>query len=487
MAFLDTLITNWHRASAGAYQLWADTVDDQGYTFDNMLPYFKKSVDFEDANDHLRLRNATPQVDTSFFSKCGGPLKVSYSNFATSFASWVVKGLRSIGLEDVQGFVAGRILGYSYTIWSLDRQQQTRSSSETSFLRYALAKTTNLNVHVSTLAKRIVFNGTAAQGVVVNAGGADFLLTAKREVIVSAGAFRSPQLLLASGIGARAQLEALDIPVVADRPGVGQNLTDHISFGASWPVSIVTHSALGNPSYAAAAAEQYVANRTGALASTGGDIIAFEKLPANTLSQLSEEARAGLTAIPNDWPDVEYFFSDAFTGNGRDFIHGKPPSSANYVTNSAVLAAPFSRGSVTITSKDTAVLPKVDLNYFGDRRDQEIAVAAFRRVRALTEQSAMKDILTGPEAYPGGNITSYDDILRAIRECAVPVFHASATCAMGKATDSWAVVDSKARVIGVDRLRVVDASAFPFLIPGHPQATVYGLAEKIAEDINQGQ
>ncbi|KAK2598138.1 hypothetical protein QQS21_005689 [Conoideocrella luteorostrata] len=474
------------RSSVGTHQFWADTVDDQSYTFDNLLPYFKRSVNFEGVNSQFRAKNATPEIDDSFFDENGGPLKVSYSNFATSFGTWVAKALRSIGFKDVKGFVTGNILGYSYTVWSLDRQQQTRSSSETSFLRYALANTTNLNVYTSTLAKQIVFNENTAQGVLVNAGGADFLLTAKREVIVSAGAFRSPQLLLASGIGPRAQLKALNIPVVADRSGVGQNLTDHVSFGISWPVNLVTHSAFGHPGYAAAAAEQYLTNRTGALASTGGDIIAFEKFPNKVLSCLSNETRTALAANPQDWPDVEYYFADAFTGNGKDFVHGHPPSNANYVSNSAALVAPFSRGNVTITSRDTAVLPRVNLNYLQDVRDQEIAVAAFRRIRVLTEQSDMKDILAGPEAYPGANITSYAEILKAIQDSALPVYHAAASCAMGKTTDPWAVVDSRARVIGVNSLRVVDASAFPFLIPGHPQATVYALAEKIADVINRG-
>ncbi|KID81377.1 Glucose-methanol-choline oxidoreductase [Metarhizium guizhouense ARSEF 977] len=234
-------------SSAGTYQLWADAVDDQSYTFSNLLPYFKKSVNFQGADCQLRARNSTPEIDVSFFDKHGGPLKASYLNFSTSFGTWVAKGLRSMGLDGVQGFVTGRILGYSYTVWSLDRQRQTRSSSDTSFLRCALAHTTNLNVYTSTLAKRIVFNATTAQGVLVNAGGAEFLVTAKREVVLSAGAFRCPQLLLASGVGPRAQLEALDIPVVADRHGVWQNLTDHISFGLSWHVNLVTHSALGNP------------------------------------------------------------------------------------------------------------------------------------------------------------------------------------------------------------------------------------------------
>jgi choline dehydrogenase len=354
---------------------------------------------------------------------------------------------------------------------------------ETSFLRYALTHTTNLNFYTSTLAKKIVFNGTTAQGVLVNAGWEDFLLTAKKEVIVSAGTIRSPQLLLASGVGPGSDLEALKIPVVADRPGVGQNLTDHIAIGVNYPVNIVTHSALGNLAYTIAAAESYRVNRTGALTSTGGDVIAFEKFPQDVMRALRPETQAALEANPADWPDIEYFFSDAYAGDNKDFTHNVPPTEDNYIANSAALQSPFSRGYVKLASPDTATNPLVNFNYYHDPRDQDVAIAAFKRIRKLTTQSAMKQILIGPEAFPGANITSDAEILKTIKAFSLPVYHAAGTCAMGKPTDLYAVVDSKARVIGVKNLRVVDASAFPFLVPGHIQATVYGLAEMIADFI----
>jgi choline dehydrogenase len=474
---------NVNSTSKGAHQRWADAVGDDSYTYDKFLPYLKRSVEYLGPNNNLRAKNATPEIDTSAFSSTGGPLKVSYPNFATSFGTWVIKGLKSVGYKEARGFVSGNLLGYSYTTWTLDRERQTRSSSETSFLRDALATTTNLNFYTSTLAKKIVFNGTTAQGVLVNAGWQDFLLTAKREVIVSAGTFRSPQLLLASGVGPRSDLEALKIPVVADRPGVGQNLTDHIAVGVNYPVNIVTHSQLGNHAYIAAAAQSYLVNRTGALTSTGGDIIAFEKFPDDVMRSLRPETQAALKANPADWPDVEYFFSDAYAGNNKDFTHNIPPTEDNYVSNSAALASPFSRGYVKLANPDTATNPVVNFNYYKDPRDQDIAIAAFKRIRKLTTQSDMKQILIGPEAFPGANITSDADILKAIQSFSLPVYHASSTCAMGKPTDPYAVVDSKARVIGVKNLRVVDASAFPFLVPGHIQATVYGLAEMVADFI----
>ena len=164
-----------------------------------------------------------------------------------------------------------------------------------------------------------------------------------------------------------------------------------------------------------------------------------------------------------------------------------PDPKANYGTGEVALVAPFSRGNVTITSADTNVLPKVNPNLLGDLRDQEVAIATFKQLRLFFTKSTLATILTGPEAYPGFNITSDADILKAIQAQALPVYHAAGTCGMGLPTDPKAVVDSHARVFGTAGLRVVDASAFPFLPPGHPQGTIYALAEKIADMINHGQ
>ena len=446
-------------------------------------------MQYEGVNNQYRLANATPQIDTSYFDPNGGPLKVSYPNFATSFATWAIKALQQLGNRDAQGFVTGNILGYSFAPFALDKEQQIRSSSESSFLRYALANTTNLNVYTSTLAKKVVFTGNRAQGVLVNAGGKDFLISANKEVIVSAGTFRSPQLLLASGVGPKDTLNHLNISVVVDRPGVGQNMMDHVAFGVDFPVNLVTHSSFAtNPAYALSQLEAYLANRTGAFTSTGGELIAFERLPQSLLDRMSCEARDGFAKLPHDWPQIELFFSDAFAGNNKDFISAMGPDpKANYGTGEVALVAPFSRGNVTITSADTSVLPKVNPNLLGDVRDQEVAIATFKELRTFFTTSALSSILAGPEAYPGTNFTSDADIWKAIQAQALPVYHAAGTCGMGLPEDPMAVVDSHARVFGTAGLRVVDASAFPFLPPGHPQGTIYALAEKIADMINQGQ
>ncbi|KAL6716706.1 hypothetical protein ACLMJK_006274 [Lecanora helva] len=158
----------------------------------------------------------------------------------------------------------------------------------------------------------------------------------------------------------------------------------------------------------------------------------------------------------------------------------------NYVSSLAGLVAPFSRGNVTINSTDTSINPIVSPHWLLDPRDHEIAIAGFRRTREIFQTSNIKPILSGPEIFPGSNVTSDRDVLSAFMQGASSLNHGAGTCKMRKSGDAEAVVDSQGRAFGVDGLRVVDASAFPFLPPGHPQSTVYALAEKIADDVLKG-
>lgn len=181
--------------------------------------------------------------------------------------------------------------------------------------------------------------------------------------------------------------------------------------------------------------------------------------------------------FPADWPDIEYLILDAYFGTGTDssIVAG---SVQQYVAASVGLVATFSRGNVTINSTDTANNPIISPNWLSDPRDQDIAVAAFRRGRQLFSTSAIRPIVKA-EAFPGTNITTDAQILDIVKQSANSVYNAAATNQMGKAHDPMAVVDSKGRVIGVSGLRVVDASIFPFLPPGQPSATVCKYASTI--------
>lgn len=205
-------------------------------------------------------------------------------------------------------------------------------------------------------------------------------------------------------------------------------------------------------------------------------MVAFEKIPENLRRNFTKAALTALDQFPADWPEVEY-------ATGTD----AGPDGSGLGLISATLTAPVSRGSVTIASADISTPPVIDMAWLTDPAgaDAQVAVAAFKSIRQAF--STISEIITGPELAPGSTVQSDADILTYIRNVSVPFYHGGATCAMGKKSDANAVVDSQARVFGVEGLRVVDMSAAPFTLPGHPQATVYMLAEKIADDILKGK
>ncbi|KAJ9660479.1 hypothetical protein H2201_006901 [Coniosporium apollinis] len=466
------------RGSKGAYQKWADQVGDDSYTFENFLPYFQKGVDFSPPSMNARPANASAISDASVFSTSGGPLQVAYPYWVNSISSWVGLAMKSLGISEAAGFSDGNLLGSSYITQTISPRTRTRETASTSYLREALMQTNKLNVFKSTLVKKILFDEkNKANGVLVNTGGFEYQISATKEVILSAGVMRSPQLLMVSGIGPRQTLEELGIPVRAERPGVGQNMWDAIIFGPTYPVNVQSHSQLlGSRTFLAQSIEEYNTKRTGPLTNPGQDYFAFEKLVPGTVSAATEADVAA--AFPSDWPTFAYIaLDDTFVPQ----FDGK-----NYFSMSASLVAPFSRGTVTINSTDTAQNPVVDPRWLDDPRDQELVVAAWRRCRQIVATDAFKPVLAGPELLPGANVTSDEAILKYIAETADAFYAGAGTCAMGRADDPNAVVDSKARVIGVDGLRVVDASAFPFGLDGQPMATVYALAEKIAAEILNG-
>jgi len=209
----------YQRPDKGSLQQWADQIGDQSYTFDNMLPYFKKSVQFT-APSSKRAPNASAEYNAGAFSPVGGPLQVSYANYAGPFSSYIEGALNEIGIADTQDFNSGSLMGAQYCSSTIRPSTQTRDSSQTSFLN-AVSGRKNLKVYTGTTAKKILFDGNKkAIGVTVSTlGFANFNLNARKEVILSAGTFQSPQLLMVSGIGPAATLQKFGIPVISNLPG----------------------------------------------------------------------------------------------------------------------------------------------------------------------------------------------------------------------------------------------------------------------------
>ncbi|KAK3300374.1 uncharacterized protein B0H64DRAFT_14039 [Chaetomium fimeti] len=479
----------YHRGTRGSYEKWVQATGDNNYTFDGFMPYFEKSIKFTDPNTELRFANATPEYDVSVMGKGDGLLSVSFPNYVQAFATWVTQGLSELGFNIIPGFQSGELMGQGYLMFTINATTMERDSSATSFLRHSLAYD-NYFLYPWTMAKRIVFDGDkTARGVVLDTAGAQYTLTANKEVILSAGVFGSPQLLMVSGVGDAEALRPLDIPVVADLPGVGQGMQDHIYFGPSYRVNAPTISALGYPEFAAKAAEDYNTRAAGMYTNVGTDVLGWEKLPEPLRSQsLSNASRDALATFPEDWPELEYITLGSYLGWQNDSLNADPHDGYNYASLAAALVAPLSRGNITIRSSDTADPPLINPNFLSAPADVEIAVAGYKRVREFWATEAMRPFLVGeqPEAFPGPEVASDAEILDIIKRSYNTVYHGACTCAMGKPDDPMAVTDAQGRVYGVSGLRVVDASSFPSLPPGHPLATVYALAEKIADDVIAG-
>lgn len=462
----------YQRGSKGSYQAWADLVGDDSYTFDKLLPFFNKGICFTPPNNALRYTNSTPSYDVSVMGNCTGPLSVTYSTYTHQFASWATKGLEAMGLKVISGLASGSLLGQSYVMSTIDAKTQTRDSSETSFLRKGL-ELPNYTVYPMTQAKKITFtSGKKANGVIVDTLGARYHLTATKEVIVSAGTFASPQLLMVSGVGPTATLKGLNIPVVADRPGVGQGMQDHLYFGPSYRVKGLTTSALLNADFFANATRQYQEHAAGMFTNPSNDVVAWEKFPEPLRSTLSNETRRTLDQYPADWPEIELLAISAYLGY-QNTSGSDPNDGYNYATMGAALCMPRSRGNITITSADNAVHPVINPNFFADRVDIEVAVAAYKRIRAFWKTPAVKPFLVDDkEAFPGLEVSTDAQIEQIIKKSFQTIFHAASTCSMGMPDNKMAVVDTKGRVYGVSGLRVVDASIFPVLLPGHPMSSV---------------
>ncbi|XXG97428.1 hypothetical protein Hte_003729 [Hypoxylon texense] len=471
----------YQRPDEGSLQQWADMIGDQSFNYHNMLPYYQKSCNFTAPTD------ANVKYTSSAFETTGGPLHVSYPNNIRPFSTYLGSAFSEIGIPHANDFNSGELNGSQFCTLTIDPTTATRCSSQTAFLDACQART-NFKVFRDTLAHKIIFDDhKRATGVNIDSG---VFLRAKKEVILCAGAFQSPQLLMLSGIGPAATLDGLGIPIIANRPGVGRNMSDHVMFGPSYRVKVKTlPNELTDPTQVLAILDNYFRNAQGPLTTQGCDFMAWEKVPRDMVSTNASEY---LSTLPASWPDLEYLAVDAYFGDYasplfRTANYGYPQDGFDYASIVVAPTAPRSRGSVTIKTTKATDLPVINPNWLTDPIDAEIAVAGYKRARQVFQTAALKGILADAvEYFPGPAIETDEQILDMIRKSLVPVFHASTTCRMGKVDDPNAVVDARAKVIGVSGLRVVDTSSFALLPPGHPQSTVYAFAEKIADDIKRG-
>lgn len=471
----------YNRGTVASYQKWADLVGDTSYTFDQWLPYFAKGINYTVPND-IRAANATvptPASDAVDFSPSGGPVHVSHSNFALPFSSWAQRAFSYFGFANISSFSNGELLGSQYAPNVLQPISNERETSSTSYLEAALSSNrTNLRVFTHTLALQVLFSeNKTATGVLVRSGRLDYVLSARKEVVVSAGTFQSPQLLMVSGVGPAATLKQHGIAVLADRPGVGQNMWDHVDIEVTYKVDLVGLNTLKNETYAQIQKDNFHTMPAKSMyGNYGADYIGWEKLPASYRANLTAAASSQLATFPPDWPEIEYEVASVYTSED-------PQDFSGYGTFVVIPVSPLSRGSVGLLSDSMLDPPVIDPQWLTAQTDIELAVQAVKRARSILASPALQPIRLGSEVAPGDAVATDAQLEEYIRNNFFMNWHAACTCRMGRANDTIAVVDPSARVIGVQNLRVVDASAFAILPPGHPVSTVYGLAEKISADI----
>lgn len=286
---------------------WADAVNDSSYDFDQVLPYYKKSVEFTPPNTLTRFPNATVEYNPSAFETSGGPLQVSYSNYAMPFSTWMLLGMEAIGINETTDFNSGSLFGTQYCTSTIQPSDESRSSSQTSFLA-SNSSNPNLHVYSSTLAKKVLFNSDKqAVGVEVTAVlGSTIQINANKEVILSAGAFQSPQLLMVSGIGPSDVLQQYNINVVSDLPGVGQNMWDHPFFAPTYRVGVDTLTKVANDVVDLGAEfVTYETTHTGVMTNPVADLLAWEKIPSSLRANFSSETDEALSWFSDDWPEAE--------------------------------------------------------------------------------------------------------------------------------------------------------------------------------------
>ena len=357
-----------------------------------------------------------------------------------------------LGVPRNDDFNGARQEGVGY--YQLFTRKGWRCSAAVGYLRPA-RKRANLEVRTEAHAMRILFEGMKATGVEYRQGGETKRARAAREVIVSAGAIQSPQLLMLSGIGAAKHLREFGVPVVADVPGVGENLQDHLQLRLIYRVSkpITTNDDLRSITGRIRIGLEWLLHRSGPLGvgiNQGG-----------LFTRLMPQART---------PDIQFHFATLSAD-----VAGGAPHPWSGCTFSVCQLRPESRGSIRLVSPDPFQPPSMQPNYLSTATDQRYAVESLRYARRLAAARALAPYLS-EEHRPGAAMQSNEELLDFSRQYGQTIFHPSGTCKMGN--DAMAVVDARLRVRGVAGLRVVDCSIMPTLVSGNTHAPVVMIAEK---------
>jgi choline dehydrogenase len=434
------------RGHAHDFDHWADEGAD-GWAFADVLPYFKRMENWHDGG-----HGGDPD-----WRGHSGPLHVTRGPRQNPLYHAFVEAGAQAGFERTDDYNGEKQEGFGpmeQTVW-----QGRRWSAANAYLRPAL-KRSNAKL-IRCLARRIIIENGRAVGVEISRGGCIRTVRARREVILAASAINSPKLLMLSGIGPATHLAEHGIDVVADRPGVGQNLQDHLELyiqqACTQSITLYKHWSLFGKALAGA---EWVFFKTGLGASNQFESAAFVR------------SRAG---IP--YPDIQFHFlpfAVRYDGTAAAEGHG-------FQAHVGPMLSP-SRGEITLKSAEPKEPARILFRYMSNEQDWIDFRRCIRLTREIFAQAAF-DPYRGKEIQPGSDVRSDDELDAFIREHAESAYHPCGTCRMGRANDGMAVVDPQCRVIGVEGLRVVDSSIFPRITNGNLNAPSIMVGEKAADHI----
>src|SRR5262245_14798256 len=429
------------RANRRDHDRWAE-FGIEGWSYQEVLPYYKKSQNNE--------RGANEYHGT------GGPLNVANLRCINPLSRLFVEAAQQFGYQMNDDFNGASQDGIGF--FQVTQKNGKRQSAAAAFLKPALSRP-NLTVKTHAHVTKLLLDRNRAAGVAFVQGGKNDVARASREVILSGGTINSPQLLMLSGIGPADHLRKLDIPVIADLPGVGQNLQDHQLIGVEYectrPIGLHRADNVKN-------IINYLIFKKGPLTSTIAEAGGFIK------------TRSGI-----DLPDVELVFAPVFymdNGFKNPDLHGFSVGIA--------IQHPESRGEIKLRMNDPFTPPLIHPNYVAYESDLASGIEGVKIGREILNSKQFENY-RGREWWPGPEKRNDEELAEHIRHTADTIYHPIGTCKMGN--DPMSVVDDHLRVRGIDGLRVVDASVIPSQITGHTNAPTIMIAEKAADLIRRSQ
>ena len=436
------------RGQAGDYDHWRQ-LGLPGWSWDDVLPYFKKHEDnFLGPSEHHGV---------------GGEWRVEFPRIRWDIIDVWREAAAQYGIPPVNDFNTGDNEGSCY--FHVNQKRGRRWSAARGFLKPVLGRQ-NLRLETGCLVEGLLFDGKRAAGVRWRQDGVARSARCRGEVIMAAGSIGSPQIMMLSGVGPAEQLAQFGIPVVLDKPGIGANLHDHLQLRMIYKVTGIKTL---NEMYSSLVARawmgvNYAMFRRGPLTMAPSQLGAFTKSD-------SMQDRANL----------QYHIQPLSLDKFGDPLHSFPAFTIS-VTN----VRPTSRGSLTLKSTDPAAAPAIRPNYLATPEDKRVAADAIRVTRKIVAQPALRPY-SPVEYLPGAHVRDDDEaaLVKAAGDIGTTIFHPVGTARMGRADDANAVVDCRLRVIGIDSLRVADASVMPSITSGNTNSPTIMIAEKATAMILQ--